>query len=109
MKYSLIALVVAVSACASQPPSDVHPVGQSQQAPKVVAQCIAVKWASNSGQQVYMQYMLANEQAFDVYVPGQQPPNGAAAVVRQAAGGSGSSVGFRGADSNASSSINQCL
>jgi hypothetical protein len=107
MKYPFIALVLAVSACASQPPSDVHVVGQSHLPPKAVAQCIALKWANNSGQPVYSQYMLANEQAFDVYVPGQQPPGGASAVVRQASGGSW--VGFRGADSNASSTINQCL
>ncbi|CAE6832133.1 hypothetical protein [Paraburkholderia domus] len=109
MKYPFIALVVVVSACASEPPPDVHAVGQSQLPPKVVAQCIAVKWANNSGQTVYSQYVLANEQAFDVYVPGQQPPGGASAVVRQAAGGSGSSVGFRGTDSSVTSSINQCL
>ncbi|KDP87384.1 hypothetical protein ACU4GI_43260 [Cupriavidus basilensis] len=110
MKYPLIALAIAVSGCATPPPppSDVRPVGQSQLAPKAAAQCIASKWANSSGQVVYMQYMLANDQAFDVYVPGQQPPSGTAAIVRQGASGSGSSVGFRGTDSNAASAISQC-
>ncbi|CAG4888278.1 hypothetical protein [Paraburkholderia saeva] len=109
MKYPLIALVAALSACASQPPSDVHPVGQSQNSPKTVAQCIAVKWANSSGQTVYSQYIYANETAFDVFVPGTPAPGGSAAIVRPSPTGTGSSVGFRGADSNASSSISQCL
>jgi hypothetical protein len=53
---------------------------------------------------------MANDQAMDVYVPGQQPPGGAAAVVRP--NGSGSWVGFRsgsGAGSDASGSITGCL
>lgn len=56
--------------------------------------------------------MLANDQAVDVYVPGQQPPNGAAAVVRPSYTGKGSWVGFRGngaAGSNATSAISACL
>ena len=102
-------LVVALSACAAQPPADVHPVGQSQHAPKAVAQCIAVNWANASGQTVYLQYMLANEMAFDVYVPGQQPPSGSAAIVRQSFSGAATSVSFRGPDNNATSAISPCL
>ncbi|CAN7775452.1 hypothetical protein LJR296_007651 [Cupriavidus necator] len=117
MKYPLIALIIAVSGCASpppsqppaKPPSGVQPVGQSQLVPKAAANCIGGKWAASSGQQVFMQYMLANDQAFDVYVPGQQPPNGAAAVVRQASSGTGSWLGSRGVDSNATSAISQCM
>lgn len=113
MKYlPLIALTVAISACAAQPPVGVQSVGQSQQPPEAVAQCIAHKWADGTQQQVVSQATLANDQAVDVYVPGQQPPNGAAAVVRPG-NGSGSWVGFRsgggGASSDATSSISACL
>ena len=39
---------------------------------------------------------MANNQAMDVYVPGQQPPNGAAALVRPSwTGNSKTWVGFR--------------
>lgn len=113
MKYlPLIALTVAISACAAQPPAGVQSVGQSQQPPKAVAQCIAQKWADGSQQQVVSQDTMANDQAMDVYVPGQQPPNGAAAVVRPAYSGSGTWVGFRsngGAGSNATGAITGCL
>ena len=113
MKYlPLIALTVAISACAAQPPAGVQSVGQSQQPPKAVAQCIAQKWADSSQQQVVSQDTMANDQAMDVYVPGQQPPSGAAAVVRPAYSGSGTWVGFRsngGAGSNATGAITGCL
>ncbi|SDG47844.1 hypothetical protein [Paraburkholderia phenazinium] len=113
MKYlPLIALVVAVSACAAQPPAGVQSVGQSQQSPKAVAQCIAQKWADGSQQQVVSQDTMANDQALDVYVPGQQPPTGAAAVVRPAYTGTGSWVGFRAngaAGSDATGAITACL
>lgn len=113
MKYlPLIALTVAISACAAQPPVGVQSVGQSQQPPKAVAQCIAQKWADGSQQQVVSQDTMANEQAMDVYVPGQQPPNGAAAVVRPAYSGSGTWVGFRsagGTGSDATGAISGCL
>lgn len=113
MKYlPLIALVVAVSACAAQPPAGVQSVGQSQQPPKAVAQCIAQKWADGSQQQVVSQDTMANDQALDVYVPGQQPPTGAAAVVRPAYTGTGSWVGFRAngaAGSDATGAITACL
>jgi hypothetical protein len=113
VKYlPLIALTVAISACAAQPPAGVQSVGQSQQPPKVVAQCIAQKWADGSQQQVVSQDTLANDQALDVYVPGQQPPNGAAAVVRPAYTGTGSWVGFRSggaAGSDATGAITGCL
>jgi hypothetical protein len=113
LKYlPLIALVVAVSACAAQPPAGVQSVGQSQQPPKAVAQCIAQKWADGSQQQVVSQDTMANDQALDVYVPGQQPPTGAAAVVRPAYTGTGSWVGFRAngaAGSDATGAITACL
>lgn len=113
MKYlPLIALTVIVSACAVQPPAGVQSVGQSQQAPGAVATCIAKKWADGSQQQVVSQNVMANGQAMDVYVPGQQPPNGAAAVVRPSTSGNGSSVGFRangGAGSDATGAISACL
>lgn len=113
MKYlPLIALTVAISASAAQPPAGVQSVGQSQQPPKAVATCIAQKWANGSQQQVVSQDTMANDQAMDVYVPGQQPPNGAAAVVRPAYTGPGSWVGFRpngAAGSDATSSISACL
>jgi hypothetical protein len=63
-------------------------------------------------QQVVSQDTLANDQAMDVYVPGQQPPSGAAAVVRPSYSGPGSWVGFRAngaAGSDATSSISACL
>lgn len=113
MKYlPLIALTVAISACAAQPPAGVQSVGTSQQPPKAVAQCIAKKWADKSQQQVVSQSTLANDQAMDVYVPGQQPPSGAAAVVRPSYTGSGTWVGFRaggGAGSDATGDISACL
>ncbi|MFP3186609.1 MAG: hypothetical protein RXS25_38580 [Paraburkholderia sp.] len=113
MKYlPLIAFTVAMSACAAQPPAGVQSVVQSQQPPKAVAQCIAQKWADGSQQQVVSQDTMANDQALDVYVPGQQPPTGAAAVVRPAYTGTGSWVGFRangGAGSDATGAITACL
>ena len=113
MKYlPLIALTVAISACAAQPAANVQSVGQSQQPAGAVAQCIAKKWADASQQQVVSQDELANDQAVDVYVPGQQPPDGAAAVVRPSRTGQGSWVGFRAsssASSDASGSISACL
>jgi hypothetical protein len=112
VKYlPLIALTVAISACAAQPPAGVQSVGQSQQPPKAVAQCIAQKWADASQQQVVAQDTMANDQAMDVYVPGQQPPTGAAAVVRPN-NGTGSWVGFRsggGAGGDATGAISGCL
>jgi hypothetical protein len=115
VKYlPLIVLTVAISACAAQPPAGVQSVGQSQQPVRAVASCIAQKWADASQQQVVSQSTLANDQAMDVYVPGQQPPNGAAAVVRPSYTGKGGTwVGFRpgtsGGGSNATSAISGCL
>lgn len=113
MKYlPILALTVAISACAAQPPMGVSQVGTSQQPPKVVAQCIAKTWADKSQQQVVTQDTLANDMAADVYVPGQQPPAGAAAVVRPSYTGPGSWVGFRAAGSSgsdAASGIQSCL
>ncbi|HEX3382423.1 MAG TPA: hypothetical protein VHU21_21860 [Paraburkholderia sp.] len=113
MKYlPLIALTVAISACAAQPPAGVQSVGQSQQPPGAVSTCIAQKWADSSQQQVVSQNILANGQAMDVYVPGQQPPNGAAAVVRPSNTGKGTWVGFRAGgagSSDATGAISGCL
>jgi len=114
VKYlPLIALTVAISACAAQPPAGVQSVGESQQPVKAVATCIAQKWADGSQQQVVTQNTLANDQAMDVFVPGQQPPNGAAAVVRPSNTGKGTWVGFRagsgGASGEASGAISGCL
>jgi len=113
VKYlPIIAMAVAISACAAQPPAGVQSVGTSQQPPKVVGQCIAKKWADKTQQQVVAQDTLANDMAMDVYVPGQQPPNGAAAVVRPNYQGSGTWVGFRaagGAGSDATGDISACL
>ncbi|EDZ98256.1 conserved hypothetical protein [Burkholderia sp. H160] len=114
MKYlPLVALTVAVSACAAQAPAGVQSVGQSQQPPRAVARCIAQKWADSSQQQVVSQNTLANDQGIDVYVPGQQPPNGAAAVVRPSYTGQGTRVGFRaggaGGGSDAVGAIGGCL
>ncbi len=38
----------------------------------LLAQCIAQKWANRSQQTVVSQVVIANNQAMDVYVPGQQ-------------------------------------
>ncbi|SAL64302.1 hypothetical protein [Caballeronia humi] len=116
MKVLPLVLVgaAAISGCANQPmPVNAQSVGESQKAPAVVAQCIAQKWADQSQRQVVSQVIVANNQAMDVYVPGQQPPNGAAAVVRPSWTGNNKTwVGFRagsGADSGASGSIGGCL
>lgn len=72
------------------------------------ATCVAQKWATSAGQTVYMQYVYANDTAFDVFVPGQQPPDGSAALVRPAASGPGSMVSFRGPETAATGAVGQC-
>ncbi|WP_317135480.1 MULTISPECIES: hypothetical protein [Burkholderia] len=89
-------------------------MGQSQKPAQDVATCIAKTWADKAQQQVVTQEVLANGLAADVYVPGQQPPNGAAAVVRPAPSGNAKTwVGFRAgsgaAGGAAASDINSCL
>ena len=116
MKIALVTLVIAVTGCASQPasppstplPSGVRPVGQSQLAPRAAATCIAQKWANSTQQVVYMQYVFANETAFDVYVPGQPIPGGSAALVRPAPSGPGSAVGFRGPETAVGGAVGEC-
>jgi hypothetical protein len=115
MKLALAAMAIAVTGCASTTspppvplPADTRPIGQSQMAPKAAALCIAQKWANSSGQTVYAQYVFANDTAFDVYAPGQQPPSGSAAMVRPAASGPGSAVGFRGPESTIGGVVGQC-
>jgi hypothetical protein len=109
MRHLLFVPVLAVAACAAPAPENVQSVGQSAHAPAAVAQCIALNWANSSGQTIYMQHVLANDRAFDVYAPGQKPPGGSAAVIRPAPTGTGSSVGLRGGGGNAASSVNACL
>lgn len=115
MRYPLLVLATAaLGACASQAPTGSQSIGTSQQPPATVAQCIAQKWADRSQQQVISQNLLANDQAIDVYVPGQQPPNGAAATVRPAWSSQGKTwVGYRagngGAGTDATSDISGCL
>ncbi|MBU9469767.1 hypothetical protein [Burkholderia multivorans] len=108
MKYlPLIALTVAISAHAAGPA--VQNVGQSQKPAEDVSACIAKTWADKSQQQVISQNVLANGLATDVYVPGQQPPNGAAALVRPSwQAGAKTWVGLRG-DAAAAGDINACL
>jgi hypothetical protein len=110
----LLVVTAALSACASQStPPGVQSVGESQQPASAVGQCIAQKWANQSQQHVTSQLTLANNQAMDVYVPGQQPPNGAAAVVRPSwTGTSKTWVGFRpgsGGGTNPTGDISGCL
>jgi len=77
--------------------------------------CIAQKWAGIAGQPAQIQYVFANETAFDVYVPGQPPLTGAAAdgmlnaaFVRPAASGPGSMVSFRGPEAPVTTAVGQC-
>jgi hypothetical protein len=116
VKYlSLIAMTAALAACATHPvPPGTQSVGTSQQPPAAVAQCIAQKWSDRSQQQVVSQTELANNRAVDVYVPGQQPPNGAAAIVRPAWSNTAQTwVGFRAgagdAGGEAAGDISGCL
>jgi len=107
-------MTAALAACVNQPiPMGTQSVGTSQQPPAAVAQCIARKWADQSQQQVVSQTALANNQAVDVYVPGQQPPNGAAAIVRPAWSQTAKTwVGFRaggGGGGDATRDISGCL
>ncbi|MDN7903111.1 hypothetical protein QZM18_03100 [Burkholderia diffusa] len=108
VKYlPLIALTVAISAHAADPA--VQNVGQSQKAAPDVSACIAKTWADKSQQQVISQNVLANGLATDVYAPGQQPPNGAAAMVRPSSKpGATTWVGVRG-DAAAAGDISACL
>ncbi|MGU7778686.1 hypothetical protein [Burkholderia sp. PU8-34] len=111
MKYlPLIALTVAISAHAADPSPAVQNVGQSQKPAQEVSACIAKAWADKSQQQVVSQNVLANGLATDVYAPGQQPPNGAAAMIRPAQTASAKTwVGFRGTGADAAGDINACL
>lgn len=109
----LLMTAVTLTACATAPMSpNAQSVGESQQPVAAVAQCIAQKWADRSQQTVISQVIVANNQAMDVYVPGQRPPDGAAAVVRPSWTGHKTWVGFRsgaGAGGDATGDINACL
>jgi hypothetical protein len=105
MKLKLVsttALVIAVCGCASPPPptppAEVRPVGQSALSPTAAADCIALKWATNAQKPVWVETVLANATAYNVYVPTQTAPTGSAALIRPGAGGVGSTVSFRGTD-----------
>lgn len=111
MKYlPILAVSVVVGACATQPPAGVQPVGKSARSPNDVAQCVAQKWADRSQQPVTLQNRLANDQAFDVLLPGERP-GGAAAIIQSDPAGKGSWVGIRGGDAyhDATIDINGCL
>ncbi|SAK95136.1 hypothetical protein AWB80_07065 [Caballeronia pedi] len=109
---SIYVVTCVISACVTQQSPGVQPVGTSQQQPKVVGTCIAKTWADQTQQQVISQNVLANDLAMDVYVSGQQPPAGAAVMVRPNYQGSGTWVGLRGtgsAGNNAPGDISCCL
>ena len=110
----VLVITIVVSSCATQPmPPSAQSVGESQKSVPAVSQCIAQTWANQSQQQVVSQVILANNQAMDVYVPGQRPPDGAAALVRPSwTGNSKTWVGFRpgtGGGSNAGGAVGGCL
>jgi hypothetical protein len=105
-----LAVPLLVSACATQPSVTITPIGQSARAPADVAQCISKTWADKTQQNVISQTVIANNVAVDVLLPGQ-PPGGSAAIVRPAATGNGSWVGYRSVGSTmaAPSDIGTCL
>ncbi|WP_298934047.1 hypothetical protein [uncultured Ramlibacter sp.] len=103
LRLASTAFIIAVSGCASQsppPPPSAAPVGPSALSPTAAADCIALKWATNARTPVWVETVLANGTAYNVYVPTQQPPAGSAALVRPGAGGVGSAVSFRGTDTS---------
>jgi opacity protein-like surface antigen len=105
----ILAVSVAVAACAAQPPAGVQPVGKSARSPQQVAQCVSQKWADKSQQPVTLQNRLANDQAFDVLLPGERP-GGAAVVIQPDPSGKGSWVGIRGSGyRDATADVNSCL
>jgi hypothetical protein len=108
MKYLTLVVAAAAASACSQMPATVSSVGQSQASVPIVSQCIAQKWADASQTQVVSQATLANNAGVDVYMPGQQPPSGAAAEVRPQ--GTGSWVGLRaGGTGESQSTISACL
>ena len=118
MKYlpliAATAITATLAACATpNVPQGTQSIGTSQQAPAAVAQCIARKWADRSQQPVVSQTMLANNQAVDVYLPGQPPPDGMAATVRPSWSPTNRTwVGYRAgasAGADATGDISACL
>ena len=113
----ILSLVLAASvlgACAHPPvPVAAQSIGTSEQPSAAVAQCIARKWADRSQQPVVSQTMLANNQAVDVYLPGQPPPDGMAATVRPSWSPTNRTwVGYRAgasAGADATGDISACL
>jgi hypothetical protein len=111
MKYLPTAvLTMAIVLTGVQTSAQAQQASTSTKPPKEVATCIAQAWADKTQQSVTMQNTLANDQGIDVYVPGQQPPNGAAASVSPAGNG-GSRVWYRaaGQGGDAGSDIAGCL
>jgi hypothetical protein len=100
--------------CANPPvPIGAQSIGTSEQPAAQVAQCIARKWADRAQQAVVSQTMLANNQTVDVYLPGQPPPDGAAATVRPSRSPTNRTwVGYRAgasAGAEATGDISACL
>ena len=114
MKYlPIIALTIAVSACAAQPVEPYSSIGKSAKPPAALAQCIAASWSDMSQQPVVSQTVLANNMGADVLLPGQAP-GGNAATVRPSLQGTGSWVGYRSAQGGTpapevAAGINACL
>ena len=114
MKYlPIIALSVAISACAAQPVEHYASIGKSAKPPAALAQCIASAWADKTQQPVVSQTVIANDAGVDILLPGQ-PPGGDAATVRPSLQGGGSWVGYRsragGApDDSVTGAVNGCL
>jgi hypothetical protein len=75
--------------------------------PKAAALCIAQKWITNTRRTTAIRHVYANDTAFDVFVPGEQPPYGSAALVRPAPSGTGSAVSFRGSAPDVTGAIGQ--
>jgi hypothetical protein len=111
---SFVLVTLALGACANQTvPMGAQSVGTSEQPTATVAQCIAKKWADRSQQQVVSQTMLANNQAVDVYLPGEPPPDGTAATVRPSLSPTNRTwVGYRAGSTagiDATGDISACL
>ena len=115
MRISTLVLATSLlGACANPPvPNGAQSIGTSEQPSAAVAQCIARKWADRAQQPVVSQTMLANNQAIDVYLPGQPPPDGTAATVRPSSSPTNRTwVGYRAgisAGADATGDIGACL
>ncbi|WP_233863339.1 hypothetical protein [Paraburkholderia adhaesiva] len=111
---SVILVTSALGACANQSvPMGAQSIGTSEQPTAAVAQCIARKWADRAQLPVVSQTMIANNQAVDIYLPGQSQPDGTAATVRTSRSPTNKTwVGYRAGDSagiEATADISTCL